>query len=491
MGYAAWPVWAALVAAIPSAAGAATALDMHGEVVELAISTSATKPEQPTLGGEATLSARRDTLQTSLRLGVEAGSNVNQEHALWSSWSPAARSAWWNSGVAGLGLAWSPTPKVKLELKAANQLRSELVLGDPVLTGALDQRLRSRQGSAQASLSLSPAAPLSLQLGGEASDQVRKAATDTPVGPGVWDVLKTDARRLFTKLTWRPARALSLEGGGKAETFDVSWTGTGHRGGTFSFVNPRFAGALTPWAEATVRLGAERSVAPLKTDQFIRFAQAATPGAAAAFGPDQEWRYQAALEQRLAGDVEFKASLTQARMESVIDLGPVGAAQAPIDIGEGERRQIEASLAAPMEMFGLPGFTLKARTAWRRSRVEDPFTGADRPLSGESAYEAELVLSPSDDDDLVNWGLSGRATGPATFYEMSRVTARSASAGFGGFVSYNPGELSLRLQLENVVGGSRTDRDLYFKGSRRLMLDRVEEHQTSDRAIRLVLSRSL
>jgi hypothetical protein len=487
----AWPLLAALTVATPSVAVAQTAVDIHGDVLELAISTTATRPEQPTLGGEARLSAKLATLQTNLRLGVEAGSNINQEHALWSSWSPTARSAWWNSGGAGLGLTWTPTPNVKLELKGSNQLRSELVLGDPILSGSLDQRLRSHRGSAQASVSVSPLAPLTLEMGGEANDQVRMAATETHAGPGAWDVLETDTRRLFTTLKWRVIRALTLEGGGRAETLTVAWSGVGQHGDAFHSVNPRFTGALTPWTDTTLRFGAERTVSPLKTDQFIRFAQAATPGVSAAFGPDQEWRYQAALEQTLAGDVQFKATLTAARIQAVTDLGPLGLAQAPIDIGAGERSQMEASLAAPMAVFGLPGLTIRARTAWRRSRVEDPFTGTPRPLSGEAAYEAELVLRPTDNDGLVDWGLTGRAAGPTTFYQMSRVTARSVSAGLGGFVSYNPGELNLRLQLDNVIGGGRTDRDLFYSGARRLNLERVEERQTADRAIRFVLSRNL
>ena len=41
-----------------------------------------------------------------------------------------------------------------------------------------------------------------------------RGAAATHAGPGAWDVLETDARRLFTTLRWRIARALTLEGGG-------------------------------------------------------------------------------------------------------------------------------------------------------------------------------------------------------------------------------------------------------------------------------------
>jgi len=491
MGLATRRICAAVIALVPTAAAAAS-VEVPGEVIGLAVTTTAAQPDRPTLGGEAVLKANLDTLQTSLQLGVQAGTNVTEERALWSSWTPGARTGWWNSGRAGIGVTWAPLTNAKLDLQASNQLRRELALGDPIWTGSTDRRVQTHHGEARITASITPVAPLSLEFGGEASEHTLKTTTETYAGVGSWDVLETQSQKVFTTLRWRPIPKISLEGEGRAESMDVRWAGIGGMDETYAFFRPRLAGTVTPWKGTSLRLGVERAVSPLNSDQFVRFAQAADDTSGLVFAPDQEWRYQATLQQRIAGDIDLSATLTLARLQSVTDLGPVGATQAPMDIGGGERRQLEASLAAPVQLFGLPSVNLKARTAWRDSEVADPFTQASRSISGEARYDAELVVSRAAPGASMDWGLTARATGPTAFYQMSQVTTRSATAGLGGYVAYSPGDLSIRLQLDNVVGGVRTDRDIFFTGSRDVAdPDRIEERRSSDRAVRLVLSRPL
>jgi hypothetical protein len=475
----AWPVM-----------GWADGLQLQGEGVDLAVRTTVTNPGAPAVGSQINLTTQIENLHAQAQVGFDAGQKVVDESWLWIPSAPLEAGRW-DSRQLSLGATWTPSPQAKVELSANSQARTERDRADPIWTAWSAQSLRSRQSVARVALTLTPWAPLNLQVGGQSTDGAVDAATVSSASAPTSDLLRTQGQQVFTAVTWRPLPKLSLEGGGKAETLDVSWEGAGARTGSYAYVEPRLAGTLTPWAGASWRLGVERAVAPLNTAQYLAYAQAAELASGPMFGPDQEWRYEASLQQRLAGDIDLSARIMRARLQNVTDLGPVGALQAPIDIGRGERSQIEANVAAPLHMFGWPALTLKAKAAWRDSQVIDPFSGQPRRISGETPYDAEVTLAGVA-GPAMRWGVTARSGGSAMIYQMSQVTSYSPVGGVGGFLEYNPGPISVRLNLDNLLGGERTTRDIYYSGARdRGVVDRVDESRTSDRAIRLLFSKPL
>jgi hypothetical protein len=482
-----------IAGALAPGVGQAAPVRVAGEAVEFAMDMTAPQPEAPMVGGQADLRAKLQSLQTNLQVNVQSGVDRPDDGQFWRpSFAGLRTGGSWNSGRVGLGAVWEPSPKAKLEFSANNQIRLQL---DPVVSLTSDPTqgyLRSTQSVARVAATLAPFAPFNLQVGGQTLGQSERRSTVSSAGLVGSDLLRTQARQVFSNLQWRLLPSVHLEGGGQIETIAVDWQGASARRGAYTFFEPRFAGTLTPWTGASWRIGVERAVSPIRTDQFLSFAQATDRTTSARFGPDQEWRYQASLQQRLAGGIDLKATLTRARLERVTDLGPVGTGQAPIEIGSGERQQIEAAIAAPVRLFGLPVLAVKANGVWRVSQVEDAFTGAGRRLSGETPYAVELLVSPQAAGEVVRWGLRAHASGATNSYQMSQVTTYSATAGLGGFVTYAPGPLTIQLRLDNVLGGGRDERNVYFAGPRLLnTIDRISDGHSTDRAVRILLGRRL
>ncbi len=481
-------LFAAAALACP-ASGWAASLDLTGDAVDLAVRTTASTPQAPVIGGQASLKGRLGpTLQTTVQIGVEAGEKADLAGGVWTPLSLDMRAGRWSTRSIGLGADWAPTSLAKLELSASDQVRTDSDAASPLWLNAFERRVRTRRSSARVQATIAPLRTVNLQLGGETSGGDLRS----DYAPEAASLLQNQAQQMFMAAQWSPLSRLKLEGGGRLETMGVYWKDQGSRAAAYSYLKPRLGGEVTAWGGATLSFVAEGAVTPLNTEQFVSYAQAADEAAGVQFRPGREWRYQLALHQRLFADIDLKTTLTRARLQSVTDLGPVGAAQAPVAIGAGDRSQIDADLAAPLRLAGLPELSLKLKGAWRVSQVEDPFTGAARRLSGEAPYDAELTIGPTATRGAVSWGLAARARGSASIYQMSQVTTQGASAGLGGFLAFTPGAISIRLQLDNLVGGRRTERNAIFDGPRQFnSIAARTETQAFDRAVRLMLSRPL
>jgi hypothetical protein len=464
-------------------------VNLHGDLLDLAVRTTADASQTTVIGSQADVSSNLKGVQVKVQVGVEAGAKPAAFQAI--GYSPLMRPGAWDASRATFNAVWAPSSAAKVELNAHDRYRRDFDRPDTIWAGFSRRDVSARDTGAGAAATFAPFRALDLQMGASAwSHRVETVTLSSVLAPS--SALDTRSRSVFAALQWRPLNRLTLEGGGKAESMGVAWKGAALAQTNYAFIQPRVGGTLAPWSGASVRVGLERVVASINTDQFVNFTQASEGSVTSVFEPDREWRYQASVRQRMLGDVELAAIFTQARLTSVTELAPIGAAQGPASIGAGERRQVEASLSAPLRLRGLPSLSLSAKGAWRESSVTDPFTGAQRRLSGESAYNAELALAQTLADGNIRWGVTAQANGPATYYQMGQVTTRSVTPGLGTFVEYNPGPLSVQFRLDNLIGGRQTDRDVYFNGGRgRGEPGRVDLIRNSNRAVKLALHRRL
>jgi hypothetical protein len=274
------------------------------------------------------------------------------------------------------------------------------------------------------------------------------------------------------------------------ESLGVASLGAG--GASYAYVTPHISSVLKPWADAEWTVSVERSVSQPAAAQYASFIAAPDRPADVSFQPDHGWAYTAALKQTLPGAVVVSANLTQSQLQSVTDLGPVGTTQAPVSIGAGQRRQVDFALSAPVPTPWSGPLKLSASAGWLQSQVTDPFTGARRPISGDAPYKAELNLAGGLGKLPLNWALKAQVTGPQAIYQMSQVDLISQTAGLGGTLAYKAGPLTVGLQLDNIVGGARSDTSLTYAGSRVFDIqDGSHETHDDSRAVRLSFSRAL
>ncbi|MDB5461089.1 MAG: hypothetical protein JWO72_2830, partial [Caulobacteraceae bacterium] len=464
----------------PRTVRAADALDLHGNGVDLTVDMHATAPTNA-VGSQAALTTQMQTLQTHLQLGMETGANP----------AAGAGSGWWNSGKVDLGAVWAPTALAKVEVSALNAMRLDYNAADPVWADASQRYNRSRQSEGRAAITLTPASPLNLQVGAAASDSTVESASISGAGAVSSDLLQTQARQMFAVLTWKPLGQIRLEGAGRVESTGVYWSGA--RAGSYAALDPSVGATVTPWSGASWRFTLERAAEPLTADQFVGYLPAGPEQAPAGLTlqPNREWRYQAAVEQK-AGGVDLTASVLHASLQRYAYQAPYGLEPGRTDIGSGERSEVRAGVAAPLSLFGVPQLSVQASGAWRASMAADPLTGTLGRLSGESPYDASLSLTQAARGLNMRWGVTAVAAGPARSYMASQVSSRSATAGLGGFWEYHPGGLTVHLQLDNLLGGDRLQRDVYYAGTRDLnVVDRVDQSRAADRAVRISLIRPL
>ncbi|CAN7263551.1 hypothetical protein LJR219_001154 [Phenylobacterium sp. LjRoot219] len=439
------------------------------------------------LGSRAEIAAQQGPLDASLAAALERGGgrlNLGDSPAGVVQ-VPSA----WRSETVRFQARWAVAPDAELSVAAENGERRAYNAMTPLGAAGDGQLTRDDTRSAQIR-AVARLDQLEAQVGAEeATAAFRAQADDAALDPSRhW----LASRRLFAKLAWRPSDRFSVEAGQAAQSFTVGWRGPETITSSGAYLTPNVAVALKPWARTTWRLDAEQTLTPIQPGQFAAYAQLATAGAGAAPQPDRGRRYGARIDQDLGGGARLGAGVSDWRMASVTELGPVGAGEAPISIGPGDRQQLDVNLTAPLTPLGLAGATLAGDLTLRRSQVIDPFTGERRAFSGESPYRAQLRLSGALAATDLSWSVVAQADGPQALHQMSQVTNLGATAGLGGALSYGAGPVTLSLEVENLVGGSREVTTYSFAGSRAdAALADVIRRNDETRAVRISLKRPL
>jgi hypothetical protein len=475
-------VASAAALACVAAPAAAQQVVLQGETARLSV---APYGAATTLGGRAELAADLGPLETALSAALERGGG-----RLGLSDSPAGAvqiPTAWRSKMVRSSANWTLGPGATVTLEAEDSDRWSRSFAS--LVASRDGQLAHDRSSALRLRADAHVEHLSLQLGAEVTSGNLSArrADLTAEAEQRW----LTSRRLFGKLTWRPADAVSIEAGQAFQSFDVGWSGASEISSTSGRLTPSFALALAADRRTRWRFEAERTLTPVQPDQFAAFAQLATPGVGSAPQPDYGWRYSAKVDREL-GDLHLTAGASGWRMESVTELGPVGAGEAPVRIGPGARRQLDLGVTTPLRPVGLGATSLAGELSLRRSSVRDPFTGQARAISGEAPYRAQIRLSGALPAVDMNWSLVARTDGPQRLNQMSQVTALGATSGLGGALTYGAGPVAVSLELDNLIGGSRQVTTYSYTGARadQILSDILRRNEES-RAVRIALKRRL
>jgi len=482
---AAW--WAAGVSAAAGISAPACAqqvlVDKEGARLALEPYGAATQ-----LGSRAELAAQQGPLDASLAAALERGGgrlNLGDTPA-----GMVQIPSSWRSENVRFQARWALSSDAELNLTAENGARRAYNAASLVGSADDGQLTRDQTRSAQIR-AIARLDRVEAQVGAENAT----SAFRTQSGGANADSTRNwlTSRRLFGKLAWRATDRVSLEAGQAVQDFTVGWRGAETITSSDAYLTPNAAVVLKPWRRTTWRFDAEQTLTPIEPNQFAAYAQLATPGAGAAPQPDRGWRYGARVEQDLGGGARLTAGVSDWRLESVTELGPVGAGEAPVGIGPGGRQQLDVNLTTPLAPVGLPGTTLAGELTLRRSHVQDPFTGERRAFSGESPYRAQLRLSGALPATDLNWSVVAQADGPQTLSQMNQVTNLGPTAGLGGAVSYGAGPLTVSLELENLVGGSREVTTYSYAGSRAAdaALADVIRRNDESRAVRISLKRAM
>ncbi|MDO8324235.1 MAG: TonB-dependent receptor [Phenylobacterium sp.] len=295
-------------------------------------------------------------------------------------------------------------------------------------------------------------------------------------------VLVTEKRaEVFATATWRPTEALTVEAGWRQERSTISSEGDVLLEKQLQFSKPRVSATWSATPGTQVRLRVEREVGQLNFDDFVAPSSVANTGTVIAGNPDlspqQAWVVEAAIEQRFWNNGAAILTVRHYELTDVIDRAPVfgpggSVADAPGNIGEGTKDEVQASLSLPLDRFRIPAAQLKAQAVWRRSEVIDPLTLQARQISGLRHMEWDLHFSQDLPRWKSNWGIDVNKGGSNAndaygwrdrAYRLSEIETRKLDPWVTLYGEYKPrADLSVRLELMNLTERSaQRTREVY------------------------------
>lgn len=278
---------------------------------------------------------------------------------------------------------------------------------------------------------------------------------------------------LFGTAAWRASPNLAFEFGIRQEASTVTSSGDVTLEKSLSFTKPRATMTWSPMADLQVRGRIEREVTQLNFDDFVANNSVAQTGAVIAGNPDlspmQAWVAELAVERRFLKRGVAIVTLRRSELKDVIDRAPVYlgslVADAPANIGDGWRNEIQFSLSSPLDGLGLPLSMLKAQVTLRETEVTDPTTGKPRQISAIQTYgpppgiqavrESEWELHYTQDLPKLRstWGVDVMGPYIDRYFRLSEIETQKVEMWvlmFGEW-KWRP-DVSLRIEVQAPLG---------------------------------------
>ena len=181
--------------------------------------------------------------------------------------------------------------------------------------------------------------------------------------------------------------------------------------------------------------------------------------------PPQSWELETQVRRELGpwGKTSFRAFAH--RVEDIIDIVPIG----PTDEGVGNlpratRFGAESVSTIQFDPIGWKGARLDATFGFLRTRVRDPLTGLDRPISGTRDAYVEIQFRRDVPNSPLAWGGGGEYGHRALNYRLSEVLRSWEGPVFDNvFIEHKDVfGLTVRAQVVNLLNARhRLDRYVY------------------------------
>lgn len=287
----------------------------------------------------------------------------------------------------------------------------------------------------------------------------------------------------FATLTWRARSDLTLEAGARLERSTLTQSGDIPLEKTLTYPKPHALAIWTPGPHDEVRVEVVRLVSQLDFEDFVSSASL-TSNTVTAGNPDLEpersWRSTFAWERRFGKAGSVVLTLRHDSIEGVVDrvpvVGPGYAFDAPGNLGDGTRREVQAVANLPLDATGMAGGLLQADLLWRRSRVTDPTTGLQRRISGEPGYVGQIHFTQDLPRWRARWGADLALAQSKVSYLFDEVKTDRVAGRLGVFAEYRPTPAwNVSLHVDNLTNGRVDRRREQYEGLRGVAgLKRVE-----------------
>ena len=301
-------------------------------------------------------------------------------------------------------------------------------------------------------------------------------------------------------VTWKPRPSHTLTVALRAETSTLSSARDVVLERDFTYVKPRLVYAWTVDPKTQLRLRLEREVSQVAFGDFVASLEVAT-GLVRSGNPDlrprSAWVGEAVLERQFWTGASLVLTARRLAIRDVVDyriLPELGGAVAVANIGDGRQTDLIAAVTLPLKRLGLDGMSFKGGLTWRRSRVVDPVTGAERRIGGQSPVVADAHFIHDLPAWKLTWGVDATYTGRFVRPRPTTVETFDEWLKLGAFVERRFGpRLTARIEGTNLLNPKPLWQVANYAGPRATapLLYTDARRNTDGRAVMLRLRRTL
>ncbi|GGB40556.1 TonB-dependent receptor [Sphingomonas metalli] len=292
---------------------------------------------------------------------------------------------------------------------------------------------------------------------------------------------------LFVNLGRPLSKTLRLDLGATYEASDLRVTGDARAQRVLTFLKPRATLDWRPGGKWHAQASIKRTVAQLQFEDFISIAELTNErvnGGNANLQPQRAWELLTFVERPILGDGLVRLEAGYNRIALVQDRVPTPEGfDAPGNLGNGDVYVLRGRIDAPLTRLGVKGGRATVYLSYIGTRVEDPYTGRDRPFSGTSPLVA--TASFRQDRAKFAWGIDLEAVMPTRYYRLNEVDEPFSRAPYAKiFAEYRPTTKStIAVGLDNATGVPAFRRRTFYQPDRRTPLPFLEEFRQRNRHI--------
>jgi hypothetical protein len=287
-----------------------------------------------------------------------------------------------------------------------------------------------------------------------------------PVDLLIADAIVSEVRgEVFANAGRKIAGNLRLDVGVNFEGSRLKVTGDANARRTLKFLKPKASLDWTP-GRWHAQLSLKRTVNQLNFADFVSaadFEANQSNSGNAELRPQRNWDLLLSADRAVLGDGRVKIELGHNWMQDVQDRVPTYAGvdqqgkpiptglDAPGNLGDGEAWIARSNINLPLTRLGLKDMRVSLYGSYVKTSVQDPYTGLDRALSGNSMffYTGEL----RQDLGKFAWSVSMSGNTGSTFFRLGETdTNQNPSPNVSAFVEYRPNaRTTVTLGADNLL----------------------------------------
>lgn len=212
--------------------------------------------------------------------------------------------------------------------------------------------------------------------------------------------------------SWKTSDSLTLEAGVRLERSRIRQSGGSSAERSFSYPKPRLGLAWDVRDNHQLRMRVERELGQLNFSDFAASSSLSNNevlGGNLDLRPEQRWISEAIYEYRFAGNGALTLTYRHDEIRDVVDVLPLDDGLTAIgNIGDGTLDRAALNLRLPLDRIGLGGARLTVDAQYDHTRVTDPTTGRERPISEVRPFTGFIRMEQDVPQANLVWGFQFR-----------------------------------------------------------------------------------